>query len=123
MVEALKGGGTPALKPYLDAYPLGTLGTRTDLLASTPQHSMHLVQSRRTIARHVRPTRTETMYIVTGTGTCYVGDRSYPIKPGSTFRIAPGVERTSLPAEGATIVAISYLDPPLTDGDDRVFAK
>ena len=123
MIEAMKGGGAPALKPYLDAYPLGTLGTRTDLLASTSKHSMHLVQTRRTIARHMHPKRTETVYVVTGTGTCYVGDRSYPVKPGSTFKIAPGVAHSAMPTAGSAIVAISYLEPPLTDGDDRVLAE
>lgn len=120
MLAAFQTGGTPALQPYLDAYPLGDQGTRVDLLAATTERSMHLVQARHPLARHVHPARTETVYVLTGSGTCYVGDRSYPLGPGSTFKIAPGVPHSALPAEGSTIVAISYLEPPLTEGDDRV---
>jgi mannose-6-phosphate isomerase-like protein (cupin superfamily) len=120
MLAAFRTGGTPALQPYLDAYPLGDHGTRVDLLASTSERSMHLVQAKSPLPLHVHPARTETVYVLTGSGTCYVADRSYPLGPGSTLKIAPGVPHSAIPADGSTIVAISYLDPPLTEGDDRV---
>jgi mannose-6-phosphate isomerase-like protein (cupin superfamily) len=120
LLELLQSAGTPALQPYLDAYPLGDQGSRVDLLASDEKRSMHFVQVRRATPRHTYAARTETVYVLTGSGTCYIGDRSYPIQPGSAFRIAPGVPRTSLPDEGRTIVAISYFEPPLTGDDDRV---
>jgi mannose-6-phosphate isomerase-like protein (cupin superfamily) len=121
--ELLATSGTPALQPYLDAYPLGDQGSRSDLIASDERRSMHFVQVRRATPRHVHPARTETVYVLTGSGTCYIGDRSYPVEPGSAFRIAPGVPHTAIPAEGATIVAIVYFEPPLTEGDDRVVVK
>lgn len=120
LLAAFRTGGTPALQPYLDAYPLGDRGTRVDLLAATSERSMHLVQARQPLPRHVHPARTETVYVLTGSGTCYVADRSYPLAPGSALKIAPGVPHSAIPAEGSTLVAISYLDPPLTEGDDRV---
>jgi len=120
-LETLQQGGEPALKPYLDAYPLGETGTRVDLLAATPERSMHLVQTRRGLARHYHPDRVETVYVLTGSGVCYVGDRSYPVAPGATFRIAAGVVHSVRPSEGAVVVAIAYFEPPLVDGDDRVF--
>src|SRR5262245_53225951 len=58
-----------ALKPYLEAYPLGQDTSRVDLLAANAQHSMHLVQLRRGLGRHTHPTRTETVYVLTGSGT------------------------------------------------------
>jgi mannose-6-phosphate isomerase-like protein (cupin superfamily) len=119
-VEALRTGGEPALTPYLEAFPLGERGVRVDLLASTPERSLHFVQARRPIPRHVHPARTETVYVLRGTGTCYVGDRSYPIAPGATFHVAPGVPHSAIPDDGVTVVAVSYMDPPLLEDDDRV---
>jgi L-ectoine synthase len=84
---------------------------------------MHFVQVRRATPRHMHPGRTETVYVLTGSGTCYIADRSYPVQPGSAFKIAPGVPHTSLPAEGQTIVAICYFEPPLTGDDDRVLVE
>lgn len=118
--ESLREGGAPALKPYLEQYPLGEAGLRIDCLGTTVERSIHLVQARRGIGRHVHPARTETVYVLTGTGTCYVGDRSYPIRPGSTFKIAAGTPHSALPDEGQTIVAVAYFEPPLGDEDDRV---
>ena len=118
--ETLRDGGAPALKPYLEQYPLGDAGLRIDCLGTTDERSIHLVQARRGIGRHIHPARTETVYVLTGTGTCYVGDRSYPIRPGSTFKIAPGTPHSALPDAGATIVAVAYFEPPLGDEDDRV---
>jgi quercetin dioxygenase-like cupin family protein len=118
--ESLREGGAPALQPYLEQYPLGEAGLRIDCLGTTEERSMHLVQARRGIGRHVHPARTETVYVLTGTGTCYVGDRSYPIRPGSTFKIAPGAPHSALPDEGQTIIAVTYFEPPLGDEDDRV---
>jgi mannose-6-phosphate isomerase-like protein (cupin superfamily) len=118
--ESLRDGGAPALKPYLEQYPLGESGLRIDCLGTTEERSIHLVQAKRGIGRHIHPARTETIYVLTGTGTCYVGDRSYPIRPGSTFRIAPGTPHSALPDAGSTIVAVAYFEPPLGDEDDRV---
>ena len=67
-------------------------------------------------------TRTEIVYVLTGTGTCYIGDRSYPVGPGAAFRIGPGAAHSAIPADGETIVAISYFEPPLDEGDDRIAA-
>jgi quercetin dioxygenase-like cupin family protein len=89
-------------------------------MASNAERSMHFVQLRRGTARHMHPARTETVYVLTGTGTCYVGDRSYPIRPGSAFKIAPGVAHAALPTAGETVVAVSWFEPPMTDEDDRV---
>ncbi len=122
-LDALQTGGATALQPYLDAYPLGQLGTRTDLLGATPKHSMHLVQTRRGSGRLYRPTRTETFYVLRGSGICYVGDKSYPVTPGAAFKIAPGVVHSLAAAEGAVVVAVAYFEPPLVDVDDRVFVK
>ena len=123
LLEEMNLNGPPALQPYLDAYPLGDLGTRIDLLAATDQRSMHLLQARRAVPRHTHPTRTETVYVLRGRGTCYVDDRSYPVGPGATFKFAPGVRHMALPDEGETIVAVSYFEPPLLEGDDRVPAE
>ncbi len=122
-LEALRAGGDPALKPYLDAYPLGDKPSRVDLLAVTPKRSMHLVQTRKALPRHYHPARTEIVYVLTGAGTCYIGDKAYPITPGSTFRIAPGVVHSAIPEEGNTVVAVSYFEPPLVEGDDRVMVE
>lgn len=110
------------LQPYLDAYPLAEKGTRVDLLAHSPQRSLHLVQTKKVIAEHHHPKRTEIAYVLTGRGTCYVGGRSYPATPGSTFRIEPGVRHSVHPEEGSTLVAVVYYEPPLVEGDDRVEA-
>jgi quercetin dioxygenase-like cupin family protein len=118
--DRLRDGGPPALQPYLDAYPLGDKPSRVDLLAESAERSLHFVQARKAIANHVHPARTETVYVLTGSGTCYVGDRSYPIRPGATFRIRPGVAHTAIPSDGRTIVALSWFEPPLGDADDRV---
>jgi len=123
-IEKLRHGATPTeLKPYLDAFPLGDMATRADLLATTPQRSMHLVQTRRGIARHFHPTRTETVYVLRGAGTCFVGDHSYPVTPGATFKIAPKVVHSVAAAEGETIVAVVYFEPPLVGADDRVLVE
>jgi len=121
--DALPSGDPNALKPYLDAYPLGMLGSRIDLLAATSERSMHLVQTRRGTGRFSRPARTETLYVLTGTGICEIGDKSYPVAPGATFKIAPGVVHSLTAAEGAVVVAVAYFEPPLVDGDDRVDAQ
>jgi len=122
-VDALQMGDANALKPYLEAYPLGMLGSRIDLLASTTERSMHLVQTRRGTGRFRRPTRTETLYVLTGTGICEVGDKSYPVAPGATFKIAPGVVHSMTATDGAVVVAVAYFEPPLVDADDRVDAQ
>src|SRR5687767_14944794 len=57
-IRALMRGGPAALQPYLDLYPLGDQGTRVDLLASTAERSMHLVQASKPIPRHFHPGRT-----------------------------------------------------------------
>jgi mannose-6-phosphate isomerase-like protein (cupin superfamily) len=116
-------GDPTALRPYLDAYPLGQLGSRTDLLAATAQRSMHLVQTRRGTGRVYRPTRTETLYVLIGKGICEIGDKSYPVAPGATFKIAPNVVHSLTAAEGAVVVAVAYFEPPLVDADDRVFVQ
>jgi quercetin dioxygenase-like cupin family protein len=120
VVERLLHGGPPALRPYLDAYPLGVSGTRVDHLASTASHSMHFVQTTKPIAPHVHPARTETIYVLRGTGTCRIGDRSYPVSPGAAFKVAPGRPHGVVPDAGSTLIAIVYFEPPLGDADDRV---
>jgi mannose-6-phosphate isomerase-like protein (cupin superfamily) len=115
--------GTTELRPYLDAYPLGMLGSRMDLLATTEERSMHLVQTRRGTGRMYRPSHTETLYVLTGSGICEIGDRSYPAKPGAAFKIAPGVVHSLTADEGAVVVAVAYFEPPLVDPDDRVFVQ
>lgn len=121
--ERLRAGGPPALQPYLDAYPLGDKPSRVDLLAESSERSLHFVQARKAVPNHVHPARTETVYVLTGAGTCYVGDRSYPIRPGSTFRIQPGVPHAAIPSDGQTIVAVAWFEPPLGDDDDRVLVE
>jgi mannose-6-phosphate isomerase-like protein (cupin superfamily) len=120
-LEALRRGGDPALQPLLDAYPLGDKPARVDLLGATRKRSTHLVQARKPLPRHYHPTRTETVHVLTGSGACYVGEKPYPITPGATFRIAPGVVHAAFPDEGSTIVAVSWFEPPLVDVDDRVY--
>jgi len=122
-LEVLRMGGATALQPYLDLYPLGDAGARVDLLAQTDERSMHLVQTRRGVPRHYHPKRTETVYVLRGTGVCYVGDRSYPVTPGATFKIAPGVPHSVTVDGDDPIVAIAYFEPPLGDADDRVLVE
>jgi mannose-6-phosphate isomerase-like protein (cupin superfamily) len=112
--------GAVALQPYLDAYPLSDGDTRMDLVAATARRSMHLIQARVPLPRQSHPQRTETMYVLTGSGTCYVGDHSYPLAPGSTFRIRPGVPLSLHPDEGTTLVAVAWFEPPMTADDDGV---
>lgn len=119
-IEVFLQGGTTQLRPYLDGYPLGDQGVRIDLLANTNQRSMHFLQANRPVGRHLRRARTETCHVLRGDGILYIADRSYPVSPGATFRIAPGTVHSLLPAEGSTIVAIVYLEPPLLEGEDRV---
>jgi mannose-6-phosphate isomerase-like protein (cupin superfamily) len=121
-LETLQEGGEPALRPYLDAYPLGERGSRVDLLAATSQRSMHLVQVQRSIPRHYHKERVESVYVLTGSGVCYIGDKSYPVAPGAAFRIAPGVVHHVAPHKGSVVVAISYFEPPMVDVEDRVLA-
>ena len=122
-ITALMQGGPAALQPYLDLYPLGDNGTRVDLLASTSTRSMHLVQTSKPIPRHFHAGRTEIVYVLTGTGTCYVGDNSYPATPGSAFKIRPKVKHSVIPDAGQTLIAVVYYEPPLLSGDDRVVAE
>ena len=61
--------------------------------------------------------------VLTGTGICEVGDKSYPVAPGATFKIAPGVVHSMTATDGAVVVAVAYFEPPLVDVDDRVFVK
>jgi mannose-6-phosphate isomerase-like protein (cupin superfamily) len=122
-VDALMHGGPAMLRPYLDAYPLADRGTRVDLLAATNDRSMHLVQASKPIPRHVHPARTEIVYVLTGAGTCYVGDRSYPAAPGSAFKIPPNTKHSTIPDAGQTLVAIVYYEPPMTSGDDGVIVE
>ncbi len=85
---------------------------------------MHLVQTQRAIPRHHHAKRTEMAYVLTGSGTVFLGERSYPAKPGARFRMEPGVVHSVIPDEGATIVAITWFEPPLAEGeDDRVLAS
>ncbi len=122
-LDPLSTADPTALRPYLDAFPLGSLGARIDLLAADDRRSMHLVQAKRAIARHSRPGRAETMYVLSGTGVCYVGEKSYPVAPGSTFHVAPGVVHSITVDPDSTLVAVVYLEPPLLDGDDRAPAR
>jgi mannose-6-phosphate isomerase-like protein (cupin superfamily) len=101
------------LQPYLDQYPLTGEGTRMDLLAISPERSMHLVQTTRVIASHRHPDRTEITYVLTGRGTVYVEDRMYPAVAGSAFRIAPGTLHSVHPEPGETLRAVVYYEPPL----------
>ncbi len=113
----------PELGPYLEAFPLGTLGRRKDLLAADPLRSMHLVQLALPLPAHTHPRRREIAYVLRGRGTVLIAGRSYPAAPGATFNIAPGVAHTVLPDEGETLVAIAYYEPPLLEGDDSVPAR
>ena len=115
--------GSGQLQPYLDAYPLGDAASRVDLIAVSPARSLHLVQTRTAITRHMHALHTETTYVVTGSGTCWIGDRAYPAKPGSTFKIAKGVPHSVLPDVGSTLVALAYFEPSLEGDDDRISVK
>ncbi len=108
------------LQPYLDAYPLGELGRRKDLLAASSERSMHLVQLALPLPPHKHPSRTEIAYVLTGTGTFYLGDRSYPAAPGAAFRITPGRVHWVVPDDGETLNAIVFYEPPLLGADDSV---
>ena len=109
-----------ALRPYLEQYPLGETGRRMDLLASNEERSLHLVQTRRAIAAHYHPRRTEVAYVLTGRGTVYIDGQGYPAAPGAAFRIDPRKVHSVHPADGETLVAVIYYEPPLLVGDDRV---
>jgi mannose-6-phosphate isomerase-like protein (cupin superfamily) len=116
--EALRGRlDQRALGPYLEAYPLGELGTRSDLLGHDPQRSMHLVQVRRALPAHSHVAHTERVYVLTGRGTVYVEDRSYPAVPGSAFRLDPGVTHSVHPDPGETLVAVVFREPPDLAGE------
>ncbi len=112
--------GPRELGPYLEQYPLGSLGRRKDMLAATATRSMHLVQLSLPLPSHRHPTRKETTYVLDGRGSVRIGDRTYPAAPGAAFRIDPGVAHAVLPDEGETLVAIVYYEPPLLHGDDSV---
>lgn len=115
--------GPPALRPYLEQYPLGTLGRRRDLLAVSPERSLHLVQLALPLPPHTHPARKELAYVLTGRGVVRIGDREYPAAPGAAFRIDAGTPHSVHPDEGETLVAIVYYEPPLPEGDDSVPAR
>ncbi len=105
----------PALGPVLDAYPLGTSGTRMDRLGGDPERSLHLLQAARPTNANDDPARTRRVYVLAGSGTAYVGERSYPARPGSTVVVSPGTPYTLHPEGGSTLVAIVYFEPPLSE--------
>lgn len=106
------------LGPYLEMFPLGDRGRRKDLLATTDQRSTHLVQCDLSIPWHYHPERLEIAYVLTGEGTVFIEDRSYPAAPGATFRIEPGKQHSVQPSGDEPLVALVWFEPPLREGED-----
>ncbi|MCE9636927.1 MAG: cupin domain-containing protein [Planctomycetes bacterium] len=124
-VLALIGGGNPDAAPdlgtLLASYPLGDAPFRADLLASNDSCSVFLVQSRAGVPEHFHRTHRERAWVLAGSGTCVIGESSYPAVAGSVFNVAPQkVHRVD--AEGdAPLVALAVFEPPLASIDaDRV---
>lgn len=115
------GTAAPTVADLLAAYPLGGEPFRADLLASTDEHSIFLVQSRRGVPAHFHRTHRERTHVLSGSGTCFVDTRSYPAVEGSAFRIEAGLVHRVEATGGAPLVALVIYEPPMaTFDEDRV---
>lgn len=80
--------------------------------------SAHLTQVRTRVRPHVHKDHGETVYVIEGSGIMILGDRVYPLKPGSLLMIPRGIVH-SYEAKQPTAV-LSIFDPPF-DPADRIF--
>lgn len=98
----------------------------TDIVR-TEQNSIHLVQVRGEIAPHYHKNRSETVYILSGTGLLVirqagVNEMNTVVKAGDIVTIPPGAVHSFHPSQAGVLVptvALSIFTPPF-DGKDRI---
>jgi hypothetical protein len=111
IVQLSGDAAQPTRRDLLDAYPLGALPERTDLLASDESRSVFLFQTVSGFGARTRRGHVERILVLSGAGTLYVGERSYPAVEDTSFRIDAGVSRRLVAEPGAPLAAVIVLEP------------
>jgi len=93
---------------------LGTIRTRT--LLALPQGTMSVATGN--APKHTHADANEFQYVVSGTGTVWLGDQQRPIHPGDLIIIPKGtVHGGSVPAAGEEIKIFAIKMPPQAPDD------
>ncbi len=65
------------------------------------------------IPPHTHPQSTETTYILTGRGMCWIGTEEFELEPGVCSYAPPGVTHSVCNTSNSVLEAISVFNPPL----------
>lgn len=88
---------------------------RTKTLVLTDQATVAVQQGN--VGKHFHAGNDEIQYILSGTGTMWVGDTQRSIKPGDLIVIPKGVNHAGTVPTSGTFKAIAIKIPPQTAGD------
>ena len=88
---------------------------RTKIVVATDQATIAVQQGN--VGKHYHAGNDEIQYILSGTGTMWVGDTQRSIKPGDLIVIPKGVNHAGTVPTSGTFKAIAIKIPPQAAGD------
>ncbi len=89
-------------------------------LCSDEYESSYLIWVKDSVKPHYHAKHTELVYVIEGSGTFYIGKKSYAIKPGDYLRIPQG-QVHSFKNNSATEVKVLSVQTPEFKGQDRIW--
>jgi mannose-6-phosphate isomerase-like protein (cupin superfamily) len=106
-VDALEGDGIGAIAPNTEM--------RSKLLVNTANATIAVQQGN--VGKHYHSGSDEIQYILSGTGTIWIGDAQREVKPGDLVVIPKGVNHGGAVRMSGPIKALAIKIPPQAAGD------